>query len=268
MPNNIPPKLYKYQPYNVQTLDNLKDRRIWFSKTASFNDPFDGLTGYNIEKVTEEEWQALVDFFRKKWPKGDTDFDRIHLTNGKPNEILKGKALQGYKQARQNLINKVQGHGASCFSEIVDDVLMWAHYADGHRGFCLEFDTKFPPFDKIQQVQYSNSYPEINLAKAIVNGANYNSLPLLTTKSEHWSYEKEWRLLHEVGNQEFGIDVETLTGIYFGCAMPFVHKEVIFLILQNSPTKFYEMQRSETEFKLTPVYTEYTPFDCSTKKAA
>jgi hypothetical protein len=28
----------------------------------------------------------------------------------------------------------------SCFSETGDNLLMWAHYADGLRGFCVEFD--------------------------------------------------------------------------------------------------------------------------------
>ena len=261
-----PPKLYKYQPYNVQTLDNLKNRRIWFSKTISFNDPFDGSTGFNMKQITEAEWQDLMDYFRNKWPNGSDDFDRIHLTDGKPNENLKAKVLGGFTQARHNLINKLQGHGAACFSEKLDDVLMWAHYAEGDRGFCLEFDTKYPPFEKAQQIQYSNSYPEVNIASIILNGDKYKSLPLLTIKSEHWSYEKEWRLLHEEGNKEFGIDVAALTGIYLGCAMPFVHKEVIFLILKDSPTKFYEMQRSETEYKLTPIYTDYTPYDYSKSK--
>ena len=27
-----------------------------------------------------------------------------------------------------------------CMSKVNDDVLMWSHYADNHRGLCLEFD--------------------------------------------------------------------------------------------------------------------------------
>ncbi len=266
MPNiPPPPKLYKYQPYNTQTLDNLKDRRIWFSKPASFNDPFDGQMGYNIEQVTDEEWKDLTEVFRRKWPKGSADFDRNHLINGKPNDVLKAKVLDGYKLARHIKIDEVKEHGVACFSEQVDNILMWAHYAEGHRGFCLEFDTTFPPFVMAQHVSYSKSYPEINIADVILNRKKFGELPLLTTKSKHWCYEKEWRCLHQDGNIAFGIDVAALTGIYFGCEMPYVHKEIIFLILKGSPTKAYEMQRSETEFKLTSVYTEYTPYDYSKK---
>ena len=29
--------------------------------------------------------------------------------------------------------------GIYCLSAVPDHILMWAHYADGHRGFCLQF---------------------------------------------------------------------------------------------------------------------------------
>jgi hypothetical protein len=49
--------------------------------------------------------------------------------------------------------------GVACFSAAADNLLLWAHYADGHRGFCLEFDTSDPVFEKIQRVGYTQEWP-------------------------------------------------------------------------------------------------------------
>ena len=30
----------------------------------------------------------------------------------------------------------------ACFSETKESILMWSHYADNHKGFCVEYDFK------------------------------------------------------------------------------------------------------------------------------
>jgi hypothetical protein len=151
--------------------------------------------------------------------------------------------------------------GIACFSEVVDNILMWAHYADGHRGFCLEFDTKNMHFSKAFPVTYSDFLPTMHLTKVLIQEDDDNNLmDMITTKSSLWSYEKEWRLFHKEGDTKYGIGVETLTGVYFGCEMPFVHKEIISLILDNSPTKLYETKRVNGKFKLDFHSVEYAPY--------
>ena len=39
MTDQIPASLFKYQPYNVQSLDNLKNRVIWFSNPQALTIP-------------------------------------------------------------------------------------------------------------------------------------------------------------------------------------------------------------------------------------
>jgi hypothetical protein len=67
METNIPPKLYKYQTYNVQTIDNLKNGCIWFSKPARFNDPFDCSIPYVLENMSNDEWDTLYKRVKKLW---------------------------------------------------------------------------------------------------------------------------------------------------------------------------------------------------------
>ncbi len=61
MKSSLPPKLYKYQPYNVQTLDNLKYRVLWLSKPAQFNGPFDDkIAPAKVEEMGAKDWSASM----------------------------------------------------------------------------------------------------------------------------------------------------------------------------------------------------------------
>jgi hypothetical protein len=216
--NKRPPQLYKYQPYNTQTLDNLKNRIIWFSTPEQFNDPFDCGIPFELPEGT--------------WPEG--------------------------------LIAKRNSFRIACFSECVDNLQMWSHYADGHRGFCLEFSGNNRPFSVAVPVKYYDENPIPNLEPKIPweqmskerklrNQAKMQRrarFVCITTKSSGWSYEKEWRLAWGSKNGVQVYDASLLTGIYLGCAMPSVHKEIVAQILNGSPTQIYEMRRSETKFKV------------------
>jgi Protein of unknown function (DUF2971) len=87
--------------------------------------------------------------------------------------------------------------GILSLSEIPDNELMWAHYADRHTGLVLCFDERHSFFNRrrtendefyfVREVRYSNR-PAVSLAT--IDGD-----ALLITKGAKWSYEKEWRML-------------------------------------------------------------------------
>ncbi len=77
--------------------------------------------------------------------------------------------------------------GVLCFSERKDDLLQWAHYADRHKGICLGFDVaedeKFGPVKyRRERLPFPQKLDQKFMRK------------LLSTKSVHWRYEKEWRV--------------------------------------------------------------------------
>ena len=52
--------------------------------------------------------------------------------------------------------------GIRCFSATYNNILMWSHYADGHRGLCIEFDAKEllkRDFGEIIKVRYRRNMP-------------------------------------------------------------------------------------------------------------
>lgn len=255
----LPPKLYKYQSFNDYNLNNLRKKTFWFSKPESFNDPFDCNINFQVGDITKENLELLFTSFRKEAP-NKKEFDRIYHSDGRVTKLFKDIAIESSRKATSELVKKFASLGITCFSEINDDILMWSHYATSHQGFCLEFDTTQFPFTRthkpdrdstLEKVVYSDSYPLVSL-KDIALKKHLPSLSqdLLSAKSSHWSYEKEWRLFLKYGNAKLEYEKTALTGVYLGCKITAENEEIIRSILGNS-VPIYKMQRSMTEFKVT-----------------
>jgi len=248
--SHIPPKLYKYERVNLQTIENLTNRVIWFSRPERFNDPYDPPPPYPSE-LNDEELQIICDFFSKRIA-GKDESDARYLQDGKVNNEFRLLTTKILTEVVAESLN-VSDIGISCFSSIHDEFLMWSHYADGHRGFCLEFDTTLEPFNRAREVVYSETYPLINLANMIVEehskGDPYTIKELLLTKSFQWSYEKEWRVFND-GDTGIVYDRSALTAIYFGSAMTLKHRELIKQFIANSQTSLYEIRKSRSTYKI------------------
>jgi hypothetical protein len=88
--------------------------------------------------------------------------------------------------------------GVVSFTEEPASLLMWAHYADKHMGFVVEYAPEHPWFDRrrgpddeffrLRQVHYQTE-------RAAVVATQTSGEELMLTKSEEWSYEKEWRVV-------------------------------------------------------------------------
>jgi hypothetical protein len=258
MAAKLPSKLYKYQPLtpNSYTLRNLTAREIWFSKPGKLNDPFDCAIPFRLVSASPEEWRKGYEKFHMgvQNDEGATRAilaDRKYLTNGKPNQAFRDDII---KTNIKNVVSRVDNYrneGIACFSATLNNILMWSHYADGHKGICLEFDTKYPPFNdvhKVLRVIYQTIYPALNPVQFLILG-RVPATPLIT-KSTHWKYEKEWRLLKAVGDTAVQYDPRALTAIYFGCLMPDDQKDQIAAMPATSAPRLFSMKRSEKEFKL------------------
>jgi hypothetical protein len=126
--------LYKYQSTSIQSITNLSSGKIWFSDPKKFNDPFDCGLKVEMKDLTDADIAAVLDDLARTGGAPTVEqFRRL------PADVLKQQIASGLKGAIELGIRGVRG--VACFSEKVNDLLMWGHYAEGHRGFCLEFDT-------------------------------------------------------------------------------------------------------------------------------
>jgi hypothetical protein len=258
----LPARLFKYQAFAPNSLANIKQASVWFSAPSRFNDPFDCALSIVKTDLSDRDFGRALEYVRRAGqmvPELEAEMYRDGETTTRFREITVESIQKVFEERRT-----IQSHhrGVACFSAKSDDLLMWSHYSQGHRGFCLEFDTSVEPFSKAKPVVYRDDVPVINPIDILDRTDNGELLDAMVyTKATCWSYEQEWRLLHIEANKLYTYDYRALTGVYFGAAMPFPQKEIISLILRGAPTQLYEMARAVEGFRLFSRPVSYTPPD-------
>ena len=86
-----------------------------------------------------------------------------------------------------------------CVCGTRDPILMWSHYADGHRGIALHFDASAAPFDAAYEVHYSETYPEFPFPISDADADNNKVRAMILTKSRGWCYKEEYRAVRGAG---------------------------------------------------------------------
>jgi hypothetical protein len=204
------PYLYKYRTLDEYARQGLRERTLWFPSVGSLNDPFE--FAFSLKQMQ---------------------------VNGMP--IDAGSLSEAREAMKQ--------YGVLSLSEIPDSILMWAHYAAAHTGFCMQFqrsDTNdLGSYDKCYPVIYSHEYPAF-LPEELQSRAHVARV--MTTKAQLWSYEREWRMMAYSGQQSYPYPGE-LRGIVFGYRMPEVSRREIAALVGRS-VGFYQAVVSETKFEV------------------
>ena len=200
--------------------DILQNRRIKISRVSLLNDPFDVQMSFS-----QEVSRSDVANFRKKF---------------------------------SSVIDKVLGFIS--FSECIDNVLMWSHYARKHMGFALELDVE----DKLlTRVKYSSAAPMVFQNGRTDNNPYYinAAYDILRTKALDWAYEKEWRmillystdnLISEGNSKYLPLNASNIKSIFIGlrCKM---ESDNLLKHLQNwnlNHVKVYKMEQSQDGYTL------------------
>lgn len=120
----------------------------------------------------------------------------------KNNDVDGAKLAKSVHQFYRELVETI---AIGCFSEIPDSLLMWAHYGRNYTGVVIGFNTAMDYWgNDLFKVEYSNDRIkppnsfEHSGGKPLVYDAWQRKL--LTTKSECWSYEHEWRVIKKTGD--------------------------------------------------------------------
>jgi hypothetical protein len=214
--------MFKYQSFDEHSRSNLKESIIYFNRYDFFNDPFECWcienNGYPDPVKNRNRFLSVIN----TWG----------FTVNRESE-----ALEYYEEYVREIshfpgiINaKKESARIACFSSEPDNLLMWSHYADGLRGFCLELDDmafatsqpeKYPV--EIHQVKYRTSPPSIDtVAYSIAYDMWWHSEDIneglkaqyeldekvLATKPFPWAYEAEVRAITHIETQtESGISI-------------------------------------------------------------
>lgn len=176
--------LYKYR--SLQNLDHVLDilynSRLHCARYLDLNDPFEGLFSATIHIPPQE---------RLKFP-----FFML------PETYTRTKSVEDLFLSSKDKL-KICSLTSSLY-----DVRLWSHYADGMRGISLEIDfTGIESF--VHKVTYSEKLPSYGYTILTAPSA----IEILTHKTIHWSYESEFRIIHE--DEYFDIK-NRLKAIYAG----------------------------------------------------
>jgi hypothetical protein len=198
-----PRYIYRYRPINAFFDDILLKNSLWFSNPKDFNDPFDCRVLIDTNNTSNE----IKDFLKRN---GVNEYEATMLAT---NVFNQPKEFD--KMVNEVVEQQISKSGICCFSQLHDNILMWSHYSDSHKGVCLKYDIINDPsffvFPVI--VNYQNQYSTFNYfreEKQIID-------KLIRTKSLDWSYEKEIRILKLNQSGLITFKREALVEIIFGC---------------------------------------------------
>lgn len=247
--------LYKYGCINKlceeRTEKLFTTPTLWFPSPADLNDPFECRPWISGDGTPDQVMAFLVRMFRRNLPYSDEETVRANAAAC----YLEGRYRHPeiWNQVRAGWVSTLEKSvGLYCLSEVNDEILMWSHYADEHRGYCLIFDASdsTPTFGTAQPVTYSKDLPAIDVFSdpphAVANKA-------LLTKYDGWSYEKEWRIVdHDTGPGSHNYSVELLSGVILGARMPTEDRAKIrkWLRQREHEVQLYEAIQSDRHFKL------------------
>ena len=191
----MPKTVFKYEGFNLHTLTNLKQQSIYFGSPTAFNDPFDCTIRARAKDPTDDELEIMRECLLQQ--QDSPAYVRTNFALMPPAELKQLLMNASAKVFNQQTAAFLATKGVTCFSEINDSPLMWAHYGGGYRGFCLEFRTDIDPFQKLKQVQYADETPEVPLLPFVqTRDASEYIEAAYCTKASTWAYEREWRAIH------------------------------------------------------------------------
>lgn len=207
--------LYKY--VTEERISILRDGLIRFSQPQAFNDPFELkphifelMDRAGLEKtisdlfpeVIRREYDKQTQEFRNKIPYeifsslAEVNKDKIFSNQN----LFLTEAVKNIRKIVYEGIEKVIG--ILSLTESSNNLLMWAHYANSHQGFVIEFDSSDKFFNQqisesdelryLRKVSYSDERPNIRIN---VRDGSDAGVKTFLTKSSEWAYEKEWRIM-------------------------------------------------------------------------
>ena len=206
--------LFKFRSVNKYLLQSIVQSELHFALPACLNDPFDCRVDIR---------QSLEVAISKSIP---TKRERLEKFRG----------MNDFLVELQSDIAAMGVYSFSCpldgSNALLENPLMWSHYADAHRGVCLTY--RFP-----EQFFYENKDQILGIAKV-----DYGANPLadwfvehvdrfdnfetfatsllkkvLTVKSSEWHYEKEIRILKNK-DEAYPIGKQHLVQVCFGLKTP------------------------------------------------
>lgn len=195
----FPKTLYKYVSNTLpETISSMASGNLFLKTPRCLNDPCECPLVIDMDSLTELSTKGLVipnlsnNQFHNMLSISacETIFPKVYKESLDAN---RKKATIDAMQQMEHIRNRLF---IGALSARKNSMLMWSHYGNSHKGFCLGYNVQnLIDTHKylLLPVIYSDTIPYIDPKVAIET----NTLPLISiaTKSKDWSYEEEWRIV-------------------------------------------------------------------------
>jgi hypothetical protein len=133
-----PPCFYKFR--SIPASDDVQGRawledlllnnQLWLAAPSTFNDPFDGRSAYDLTLRGLELRKELERLLRRQGMKSQEA--RKHV----PSSLITNP--EWFRQQRERHLNLIRNHVGVCSLSTNPRIpLLWAHYAEDHKGICV-----------------------------------------------------------------------------------------------------------------------------------
>ena len=247
---NKPKTLFKYRYIlddDKYTIKNILEDVMPFKNPKYYNDPYDSAININ-------DYNSFLNFAEEGINNKSFEKFMENIIEKSGLKRLTEKSIELLSNEYNRYIENIK---VCCFAEDNDSILMWSHYANEHKGFCIEYD-----FDEMSQM-CSHIYPikyQQKLCKLIdFNNKNDSIIEPIITKYIDWKYEKEWRMINYCKNENYVDKIDDKTyryklpnpiGIYMGCKISQEHEKKLEELCRKKNIKLYRMVMEPSEFKL------------------
>ncbi len=245
-----------------------------WSSPILFNDPFDvpremsfGITPENIMHALSLRMTELIES-----PPDDTSNlnpgVRLIIETVKKGipEELKKELIDGIKDVanehkpRSDSLEELRAMWRAfipdfrilCLAESPAHSAMWSHYAEQYSGVVFEFrcvDELDSAWLAAKPVRYPKSKPEVYTAAGwakILTMPNDQAIRTIIdiatfTKSQEWSYEKEWRITsfkrpNDIGHfTDYKFHPDEISAVYLGPMVSTSDREILIKLAENYP---------------------------------
>ena len=230
-------------------LESLENNYFWAPSRLELNDPCETL-------VSAETLRKQIDGLTKLFGQNKTSIEHLY-------------------SALDTLMDKKSKVGIYSLSTLFDHELLWAHYANSHKGFCIQYDIGLLVNQNIYQdlhifpVNYKEELPSISIEDISKEKDDFIR-KIFGTKSKLWAYENEIRIITDkFGENDY--DYSAVTAVYFGYRMLDQHKEKMMNHLQGRGIKYFQMYLEDNSYKfrerpVKDIYENAQPYLCQISK--
>ena len=245
---HLPSKIYKHRVVSDYSIKNLETDTVWICSPSQYNDPYDCSALINLSL-----FESIFEQIKKDKSIPDDFIEALHdaCEHVLGQEII--APMNAFMQDKMRVCS---------FNTNIQSIVLWAHYANNHKGFCIEYDLSTWHRNDIRRrllfpVIYSNQLfdltPYINTSyinKPVDQFNPFCGVLAAIYKAEDWAYEQEWRLVFPVFNNDENYLMPRPSAIYLGARMSSNDEEKIVGIAKGKNIPVYKMKLAHNRFEL------------------